>query len=127
MPIFSPDGRQIATAEWGADTQMSVTKLWNALTGEARITLGIRQTRIRPLAFSPDGHRLLTGSMDNPLCTLWDTATGREESTLSDPTLSGVSAAAFSADGKQIVMVNQNVAVMRVQPLQARQPKRGQS
>jgi WD40 repeat protein len=61
---FSPNGNQIAS---GA----SPVKLWNARTGEEIHTL---EGTFPPLAFSPDGKRLVTRIGDKPGGTLkvWD-------------------------------------------------------
>jgi WD40 repeat protein len=53
------------------------------------------------VAFSPDGKRIVSGSLDNTL-KVWDAETGQEMLTLkghSDPVYS----VAFSSDGKRIV------------------------
>jgi WD40 repeat protein/tRNA A-37 threonylcarbamoyl transferase component Bud32 len=124
-PIFSPNGRQIAMTELVPNSggpDVSAAKLWDAFTEEARFTLGTSQPDLRNLAFSPDGRWLLTGSLYNPLCTLWNTATGREEPTIIDATFSGVTGAAFSPDGKQLVTVNRIDGIMRVRSLRAKQP-----
>jgi serine/threonine protein kinase/WD40 repeat protein len=121
--LFSPNGRQIAMAQYEPDFRMGTVKICDALTGEVRFTLGRSQFFLRPLAFSADGRWLLTGSSENPLCTLWNTATGRGESVIGDTTISGVTSAAFSPDGNSVVTVNHRDAVMRVQPAHSRESR----
>jgi WD40 repeat protein len=53
------------------------------------------------VAFSPDGKRIVGGSLDKTL-RLWDAETGTAISTLSGHT-NGVLSVAFSPDGKRIV------------------------
>jgi hypothetical protein len=123
-PIFSPNGRQIAMAEIapnGTGPPDHTVKLWDAFTGKMQLTLGKSQSVLETLAFSADGRWLLTGSTLNPLCTLWDTDTGREGSIVGDATISGVMGAAFSPDGSRLVTVNVYDAAIRVQWLRAKQ------
>ncbi len=56
---------------------------------------------VRSVAFSPDGHTVVTGSEDNTL-KLWDVASGRELRTLSGHSDKVISVA-FSPDGHTVV------------------------
>ncbi len=71
------------------------------------------------MAFSPDGHRLATASLDRTI-KLWDTATGQEVFTLRGHT-SGVLCIAFSPDGRRIVSgsIDWTARVWDLDPIQA--------
>ena len=55
---------------------------------------------VSAVAFSPDGHLLATGSLDNTI-KIWDVASGREIRTLNGHS-SGVRSVAFSPDGRSL-------------------------
>ncbi|AFZ21799.1 protein kinase domain-containing protein [Allocoleopsis franciscana] len=63
---ISPDGKTLAT---GSDRENTI-KLWNASTGEPRITISNRSTSVESLAFSPDGKTLVTNGEDGKI-ELW--------------------------------------------------------
>jgi hypothetical protein len=56
---------------------------------------------IRVVAFSPDGHRILSGSLDTVI-RLWDVETGKEERAFEAKT-GPVVGAGFSADGSKVL------------------------
>ena len=60
---ISPDGKTLAT---GSDRENTI-KLWNASTGEPRITISNRLTSVESLAFSPDGKSLVTNGKDGTI------------------------------------------------------------
>ena len=60
---ISPDGKTLAT---GSDRENTI-KLWNASTGEPRITISNRLTSVESLAFSPDGKSLVTNGEDGKI------------------------------------------------------------
>jgi WD40 repeat protein len=62
---FSPDGKRIATAG-GSD---NAVKLWDA-TGEEILTLGPQAGIVHSVAFSADGTRIVSGSLQE--ARLWD-------------------------------------------------------
>ena len=79
---FSPDGRVMA----GAFTEVSdpdsvLIRLWDVRTGKQIRTFPGHSHFVSALAFTPDGTRLLSGSMDNTL-KIWSVATGKEIKTL---------------------------------------------
>src|SRR5262249_48219854 len=71
-------------------------KVWDAQTGQALLTL----KGGAPVAFSPDGKTLASGSGDNTI-KLWDAQTGQERATLKRHT-HPVSGVAYSPDGRRI-------------------------
>ena len=54
------------------------------------------------VAFSPDGHRIVSGS-DDKTVRLWDADTGQPIGAAADRPHRAVSSVAFSPDGKRIV------------------------
>src|SRR6185369_8180451 len=100
----SPDGKVIAAGGGGR------VVLWDAATGKQLRRLDLPPTGVTPLAFSPNGRTLATGSGDN-LVRLWDAASGKLLRQLvghegpPDPryyTLPGLYHIAFSPDGKTL-------------------------
>jgi len=98
--IFSPDGKQIATA-----SDDTTAKVWDAATGQELFTLSGHTNIIGSVAFSPDATQLVTGSWDYS-AKVWDMATGGELLTLSSFT-EGVEAV-FSPDGTQLAINSGN-------------------
>ena len=75
-------------------------KLWDTGTGNELHTLRGHSHVIVGVAFSPDGHRVASGSWDSRV-KLWDTDTGRELSTLHGHS-GGIGRVAFSPDGRHL-------------------------
>jgi hypothetical protein len=73
---------------------------WSSNWGE-RTNLAGHTDSVRAVAFSPDGKRVLTGSLDNT-AKLWDAAIGAAVATLEGHT-GPVTAVAFSPDGKRVL------------------------
>lgn len=92
---FSPDGLQIAS---GSSDQ--TVKVWDAQSGEEKLTLRGHSNYVTSVAFSPDGRRIASGSYDSTI-RIWDATNGEELFTL-DGHSSAVSSVAFSHDGQQI-------------------------
>jgi WD40 repeat protein len=91
----SDDGRLLAVP-WGHNIL-----LYEARTGTLLRTLtGHTANAYRP-AFSPDGKRLASGSL-NGILRVWDVASGREQLTLTDHT-SEVVSVAWAPEGKRLV------------------------
>jgi WD40 repeat protein len=130
---FSSDGKRLATAssrlywlspqageEWAG-------KVWDAVTGRELFTLKGHNGRVYDVAFSPDGHRLATGS-DDKTAKVWDAVTGREVLTLKGHT-STVYGVAFSPDGQRLATagVDQTAKVWDVRTGQELLTLRGQT
>jgi WD40 repeat protein len=81
--VFSPNGKVIASRSWPHDD----LRLWNAATGKQlhqfALVSAFTTTRVRALAFSPDGAILAAGSAHDII--LWDVVTGKTLQTLSGP------------------------------------------
>jgi WD40 repeat protein len=114
---FSPDGKRIVS---GSDDK--TLRLWNADTGQP---IGQPMTAQRPgaalpvdvfggrnagpadpdavasVAFSPDGHRIVSGSYDNTV-RVWDADTGKPVGQPLTGHIMAVLSVAFSPDGKLI-------------------------
>ncbi|HLL75154.1 MAG TPA: TIR domain-containing protein, partial [Pyrinomonadaceae bacterium] len=69
---LSPDGRLLATG----GTNENPIKLWDAETGELKLTLEGHDKGVLSLAFSRDGRTLVSGSYDDT-ARLWDAQTGQ--------------------------------------------------
>jgi WD40 repeat protein len=79
----------------------STVKLWDAETGQDLLTLRGHTAWVSSLAFSPDGKRIVTGSLDNT-AKVWDTLTGQVKLTLQGHT-GPLTSVAFSPDGTRVV------------------------
>ena len=99
--VFAPDGACFLTVADG------VAHVWDANTGEERVTLSGHLGGIRAAQFSPDGTRILTGGADKT-AKLWDVKSGIEVLALKDHT-GPVDSVAFSTDGVRIVTVSEGV------------------
>jgi WD40 repeat protein/serine/threonine protein kinase len=81
--------------------------IWFAGNGE--IVQRLTAEQVTALAFSPDGQRLASGSLDGDL-TLWETQTGRRLATLSGP-LGQVQDLAFAPDGTRLATTSSDGTV----------------
>jgi WD40 repeat protein len=92
---FSPDGKFIAVG--GTDGTRGTLRLWDAATGRKVRTLNGHWGTVQAVAFSPDSHRLASGSRDGTV-RVWDPATGQELQRYRVDRL--VTSVEFSPDGK---------------------------
>ena len=97
---FSLDGKLLASRScrvldmtYGRCLRSEI-KLWDVVAGQEVRTLS---GGLGPVAFSPDGRLLASGSGET--ITLWDVATGKEVHTLREHK-GGVNSVAFSPDGR---------------------------
>jgi WD40 repeat protein/tRNA A-37 threonylcarbamoyl transferase component Bud32 len=116
------DGSRIATAHWekadrslskagrslrkgdrllSLDPSIRLVTVWDALKAEVLLVLKGHKGRVRSVAYSPDGSRLVTGSDDGTV-KVWDAQNGNELLTLKGHT-AGVKEVAFSSDGAAII------------------------
>jgi WD40 repeat protein len=110
---FSRDGEQLASAY-----RDGTVKLWDAATGQERVTLKGHTTGTqRPaaatsVAFSTDGQRLASAYGDGTV-KVWDTATGQEIQTLKGHS-GRVIDVAFSRDGQRLASAGLEDGTVRV-------------
>ncbi len=97
---MSPDGRLIAAASGGRDSESSgAITIWEVATGNKQPPLPGHGAK--SMAFSPNGQRLATGGTDLTV-RIWDVATGHEALTLRGHT-DYVRAVAFTLDGHRLI------------------------
>jgi WD40 repeat protein len=107
---FLPDNRHVAIASAGTDGSVGIADM---PSGRVHL-LGKQSVAAAPGAFgpggitsfavSPDGRLIATGGYTNaPTLWLWDTETGESRSLKHPAGRLGVSALAFSPDGREVV------------------------
>jgi WD40 repeat protein len=75
--------------------------VWDATTSQETLTLQGHTSSVTSVAFSPDGKRIVSGSLDQTL-KVWDATSGQETLTHKGHTAS-VNSVGFSPDGKRIL------------------------
>ncbi|MBX7211955.1 MAG: pentapeptide repeat-containing protein [Verrucomicrobiaceae bacterium] len=93
---WSPDGQQVLS---GSDD--NTLKLWDARSGQCRLTLQGHKDSVSACAWSPDGEQVLSGSDDHTL-KLWDARSGQCRLTLQGHEGS-MYACAWSPDSQQVL------------------------
>jgi WD40 repeat protein len=131
---FSPDGRQVVTASarlrddcqyWTVGEEASLC-LWDVASGQEVRRLGGYKEPVRSVAFSPDGRRILSGSVREEVraggrvpvdCSarLWDAASGKELARM-DKHTRPIYAVAFTADGQRVLSADLDRSVLLWNP-----------
>ena len=97
--LTSPDGRRIA--KFDRENGPNDIRVIDAVSARVVFTLAGHTGWVTCAAFSPNGRRIATTSVDRTV-KLWDAETGQEVLTLRDHT-AGVLCATFSANGYRLV------------------------
>jgi eukaryotic-like serine/threonine-protein kinase len=95
--VFSPDGTQLAR---GVDNNICI---WNATSGVIVRTLAGHTEPVLCVAFSPDGKRIASGSLDHTV-KVWDATNGKELATFNEGS-GPIGAVAFSPDALRIASI----------------------
>jgi WD40 repeat protein/serine/threonine protein kinase len=109
---FSPDGKRLASGSSTYDRAKNAytsveVKVSDAQTGQEFLSLKGHTALVGGLAFSPDGKRLASSSLDKTV-RLWDAQTGQELFTLKG----GAYSVAFSPDGKRLASGGDNTVTV---------------
>jgi WD40 repeat protein len=99
---FSPDGKFFLTASENA------VRVWSAADGSAVTTALVHESPVRAAAFSSDGHRVVTGSVDGTV-QVWDASTGTLVSRLVTKQTNLLSAS-ITADGHRALILRRGPA-----------------
>jgi WD40 repeat protein len=100
-PLFSPDGRLLAVAEYkmsGFAEELGSIALVDIAEGRLRTRLIGHRSHVMSMAFRADDKRLVSVDRERVL-RLWDTTTGRSESSY---TVDGIGPLVLSPDGRYL-------------------------
>ena len=107
---YSPDRTKIVSGGskkipgkyfWSEDKSVGEIKIWNANTGQCLKTLEGHSDVVRSVAYSPDGTKIISGSLDKTI-KIWDANTGECLKTLEGHS-GEVKSVAYSPDGTKII------------------------
>jgi WD40 repeat protein len=103
FPVFSPDGKRVATVSRENTTSDSSVRVWDVASGQE--LTNVHTGRCICAAFSPDGQLLVTGGgpADSEVL-VWEVATGKCIRALPEPTGAAFHVM-FSPDGKRLGVV----------------------
>jgi WD40 repeat protein/transcriptional regulator with XRE-family HTH domain len=98
---FSPDGMQVAINLNSNGARLGRIEIWDVATRQKVQTLQGRFDLPTPLAFNPEGTRIVTPTGPGPddRAAIWDIASGELLFTLGEP----VNTIRYSADGKRLL------------------------
>ncbi|KAF9059433.1 WD40-repeat-containing domain protein [Rhodocollybia butyracea] len=116
---FAPDRDQVVSGSGSVNSSgsgASLVQIWDTRTGKLVIGPLKGHTQfIRSVAFSPDGKHIL--SLSHEAACIWDAYTGTENITITTPMGTNAYSAAFTPNGKQIV-VGYNDSLLRIWDVQ---------
>jgi WD40 repeat protein/transcriptional regulator with XRE-family HTH domain len=98
--VFSPDGKWLAALSLSTASGNAV-KLWDANTGQELLTMAGHTDWLAGLAFSPDGKRLASTSLDGTV-RVWSLEPGREMVTVLSPSAGYGNRVVYSPDGEEL-------------------------
>ncbi|KAF7348845.1 WD40 repeat-like protein [Mycena venus] len=113
--VFSPDSKYLAST----DTPTSTVRLWDSARGAAAAEpFPELAGYVTSLAFSPDGTRIVSGSVGSTL-RVWDTHTGATVAGPFKGHTSNVESVAFAPDGKRVASGSRDktIRVWEIEPL----------
>ncbi|MBF8283025.1 MAG: hypothetical protein HW378_1940 [Anaerolineales bacterium] len=96
--VFSPDGTRLAGVS--ASTIGNAVKLWDAANGRELLTLSGHTGWVMGIAFSPDGKRLASTSLDGTV-KVWSLTPGQETATVSGPGAGYGTRVAYNPNGQE--------------------------
>jgi WD40 repeat protein len=98
---LSPDGKKMVSGCWAGDKE-TIARVWDVQTGKELMQLKGHTGSISCLAWSGDGKRILTGSVDQSI-RLWDASNGKELKAIEKAHTRWLHSVLFSPDGKKAV------------------------